>query len=228
MKDPSLPKVIIHNLLSADGRMDWFEPDIGLYYEVAAAFREQAILTGSETVLQAPDQVPPPEQTPEPEPRPRGPDRRPLFVVVDSRARIDSWHYLKTQPFWRACLVLVSESTPKRYLSYLEQTGIEYLVCGKKRVDLEQSLNQLRQLYGVRTVRVDSGGTLNGILLRAGLVDEVSMVLSPSLVGGETPRSIFHARDLKTAEGVIPLRLKTVEKLKRGHVWLRYRVLNRV
>jgi hypothetical protein len=35
----------------------------------------------------------------------------------------------------------------------------------------------------VQAVRVDAGGTLNGLLLRAGLVDEVSLIVAPYLAG---------------------------------------------
>lgn len=40
-----------------------------------------------------------------------------------------------------------------------------------------------------RVMRVDTGGTLNGILLRQGLVTEVSLFIYPSLVGGEKQSS---------------------------------------
>ena len=50
--------------------------------------------------------------------------------------------------------------------------------------------------FGVKVVRVDAGGTLIGQLLRQGLVNEVSLLIYPSLVGGETQSSIFRAPDL--------------------------------
>lgn len=55
---------------------------------------------------------------------------------------------------------------------------------------------------------------MNGVLLRAGLVDEVSVLIHPSLVGGMSPRSFFRAPDLTSPEGVIQLRLLLFEKLK--------------
>jgi 2,5-diamino-6-(ribosylamino)-4(3H)-pyrimidinone 5'-phosphate reductase len=79
-------------------------------------------------------------------------------------------------------------------------------------------------MCGVQTVRVDSGGLLNGVLLRAGLVDEVNVLVAPCLVGGTTPRSMFSAPDLDTLEGVIPLRLTHVEQMRGDVVWLRYRL----
>jgi len=63
-------------------------------------------------------------------------------------------------------------------------------------------------------VRVDSGGALNGALLRAGLVDEISLLVHPVLVG-DAPR--WHG---SPAPG--PLNLAPLEG--GASDWLRYRV----
>ncbi len=47
------PRVILHNAVSLDGRIEGFLPDLGLYYQLAAGFREEATLIGSETILKA-------------------------------------------------------------------------------------------------------------------------------------------------------------------------------
>jgi len=63
------------------------------------------------------------------------------------------------------------------------------------------------------------------VTLRAGLVDEASILVSPCLVGGETERSIFRAPGLESEDGVIPVRLTHVEQLDGGYVWLRYAII---
>ncbi|HJX61267.1 MAG TPA: dihydrofolate reductase family protein, partial [Dehalococcoidia bacterium] len=105
------------------------------------------------------------------------------------------------------------------------QRNIDCILTGDDHVDLRAALEELNARYGVKVVRVDSGGTLNGALLRAGLVDEVSLLIHPSLVGGTTPRSIFLAPDLASANGVAQLRLAHVEQLEGDLVWLRYEVV---
>ncbi|MCJ7708584.1 MAG: dihydrofolate reductase family protein [Anaerolineales bacterium] len=92
-------------------------------------------------------------------------------------------------------------------------------------MDLRAALEELNARHEVGVVRVDSGGTLNGVLLRAGIVDEVSLLVHPSLIGGISPRSVFRASDLALPESVIPLRLDHVEQLRGGVVWLRYAVV---
>lgn len=219
-----LPRIILHNGVSVDGRLDWFSGDVGLYYELAARFETEAILSGSETILAAlaAEETPAEVETAAEPPPPDLPDPRPWLVIVDSRGRIQNLARIRRQPYWRDVIALCAQATPPSHLDYLRQQRIEHIVAGETRVDLRAALAELKAHYGIKAIRVDSGGRLNGALLRAGLVTEVSVVLNPYLVGGTTPRSLFTAADLTSAAGVIPLRLVQVEPLKDGAVWLRY------
>ena len=228
-----LPHVILHIGMSVDGRIDWGVGDEGLYYELAARFNADAMLTGSRTMLTAYASEPKapcgqdiPQEDDEPlESRELHPLHVPLLVVVDSRGQVRGWSQIKKEPYWRNAMALCSRSTPQEYLDYLQKRHVEYVVTGDDRVDLRAALEELNARYGVKTVRVDSGGILNGALLRAGLVDEVSVLIGPCLVGGTTPRSIFVAPDLTSAEGVIPLKLIHMEAVRGDTIWLRYEVV---
>ena len=48
-----LPRVILHNAVSLDGRIDGFPIDLQQYYALAATWKEDATLAGSETFLKA-------------------------------------------------------------------------------------------------------------------------------------------------------------------------------
>ncbi|RJQ53040.1 MAG: RibD family protein [Actinobacteria bacterium] len=242
-RERMLPRVILYNAVSLDGRIDGFMPDIGLFYKLAGTFKEDAILAGSETILaglemfgedagEAGD-----GETGASEAGGAGeagateaaqagdkPVGLPLLVVIDSRGRIRPWERLKAQPYWGDVLVACSESTPKSYLEYLSEQQVPYVVTGSEKVDPRALLEKLSAGYGVEVVRVDSGGTLNGVLLRAGLVDEVSVLIHPVLVGGASARSIFGAPDPSSLEQPIALRLAHMEQLEGGLVWLRYEV----
>ncbi|MBI2868241.1 MAG: RibD family protein [Chloroflexi bacterium] len=223
-----LPYTVIHNAVSLDGRLDWFSPDIGLYYELASRWREDATLAGGDTLLKAYAAQPVPEAPARPvDPPPaKDGDCHPLLVAPDSRARLRNyWDLLRREPYWRDVVVLCSRRTPADYAAFLSARRIGCIVEGDDRVDLGKALERLNADYGVKRVRVDSGGTLNGVLLRAGLVNEVSVLVHPCLVGGVTPQSLFRAPDLTSAAGVINLKLTNLEKLKDGIVWLRYEVV---
>jgi len=58
-----LPRVILHNTVSLDGRIDGFPIDLCQYYELAATWKEDATLAGSDTFLSAAKEAPPEEET---------------------------------------------------------------------------------------------------------------------------------------------------------------------
>ncbi len=221
-----LPRIVMHNVMSVDGRLDFVPADIELYYELASRWKVNAILSGSGTILAAADHMPVPSSDVPEARRSKDPrDKRPLLVVPDSRGRVRDWKPWLDQPYWRDVVVICSEKTPGPYLRRLEKDSIDTIMAGKDRIDVRRALEELNSKYAVRNIRLDSGGALNGILLREGLVDEVSVLVHPALVGGTTPSSIFNAPDLKSATAIVSLNIKHVEKLRSGYVWLRYTVV---
>jgi 2,5-diamino-6-(ribosylamino)-4(3H)-pyrimidinone 5'-phosphate reductase len=220
-----LPRVILFNVVSVDGRIDGFEPDLELYYGLASKWDEDATLVGSETILTSEEDVP--KETKEDiEPPEKDKDLGSILVIPDSRGRVRTWHALRKWPYWNEFVALISKSTPKDYIDYLEKRKIDYILAGDEKVDLRGALEILNNKYGVETVRVDSGGTLNGVLLREGLVTDLSVLIAPTAIGGTTPQSIYRAEDLVSIDQAVKLELVHLEKMKDGYVWLKYKVDN--
>ena len=96
-------------------------------------------------------------------------------------------------------MALCSKSMPKDSLQFLKEWYIDYIITGETHVDLTMALVDLYSRYVIKAVRLDSRGTLNGLFFRQGLVSEVSILIYPSLVRGETTSSIF--RTLELADG---------------------------
>jgi riboflavin biosynthesis pyrimidine reductase len=72
---------------------------------------------------------------------------------------------------------------------------------------------------------LEGGGSANGALLRAGLIDELSLVICPVIDGGSGATSVFDSG--KTDLGPAPIErmaLTQHEVLDGGVVWLRYRL----
>jgi 2,5-diamino-6-(ribosylamino)-4(3H)-pyrimidinone 5'-phosphate reductase len=206
-------------------KYDKAKSDMGLYYELASRWNADAMLAGSNTMLA--NEVPGSEEEPETftPPAEFHPMAVPRLVVVDSRGRIRNWNILRSQPFWHQVTVLCSHTTPAEYLEYLNRRGVPYIVAGSDQVDLSAALDELNTRFGVESVRVDSGGILNGALLRAGLVDEVSVLIDPCIVGGVSPRTWFVTPDLTSSEGITRLRLIHYEQVQDNIVWLKYEVI---
>jgi 2,5-diamino-6-(ribosylamino)-4(3H)-pyrimidinone 5'-phosphate reductase len=216
-----LPHVVLHVEASLDGRIDWIRPDVGRFYSLAAEFREDAILTGADTLLEGPG-LPAEDDAEPPTAEELGGDR-PLLAVVDSRGRFTLWNWLRRQPYWRDALTFVSKATPQSARARLDQQGVTACEAGEDQVDLRTALEWLSERHGVRVVRVDSGGGLSGALLRDGLLHEVSVLLEPALVGGLRPRAFVRGPEPASFADVARLDLVSVRRFDDGLVWLRYR-----
>jgi 2,5-diamino-6-(ribosylamino)-4(3H)-pyrimidinone 5'-phosphate reductase len=162
-----------------------------LFYSLAQQWGENASLVGCDTLLNAPDEIPEDEKSEVPAITPSTDDSRPILVVPDSRGRLKSWHYWREQPYWKGFISLCTKSTPPEHVEYLKRKGIKIVTAGTEHVDYRQALEDLTSQFGITIVRVDSGGTLNGVLLRAGLVDEIHLLVHPTLVGGINQKTFF-------------------------------------
>src|SRR5207244_11746391 len=81
-------------------------------------------------------------------------------------------------------VLLVSERVGDDYLSHLQDAGVSYLFCGRREVDVKVGLDKIRRVLGIRRLMLEGGGTFNGEVLRAGLVDEFSRVVLTVEDGG--------------------------------------------
>jgi 2,5-diamino-6-(ribosylamino)-4(3H)-pyrimidinone 5'-phosphate reductase len=210
-----LPKVILHIGCSLDGRIDWLKPDNFIYYRLIQGWNVDAMISGSRTILAA-------EMFDDPDITKLS---NQYLVVVDSKGRINNWEIIKRQAYWNDTpIVLCSDATPKAYLNRLNDQKIHSLIHGIDHVDLAPALEDLHELFGIQVLRVDSGGILAGVLLRENLVDEVSILYSPQLTGGQSPKSIFVAPDLTSFSGVIDLQLLEHQVIDDNYVHLRYKI----
>lgn len=227
------PNVVLFNAVSIDGRVDWVKDCSEVmftYYGITPHWNVDAIIIGSNTIEalgehedEATAIV---SEKPEVCMPPRGAEHlvqnpKPLLVVVDSRGRLHNWRLLQKEPWWRDILVVCSRTTPYSYLSYLQKRQVEYLIAGNDRVDITNALEILKKNHGIDSMRIDSGGALNGIFLDNDLVDEINILFSPFLAGScgsVTINTPPHGSAKKPARW----HLKKVTELTEGYIWLSY------
>jgi 2,5-diamino-6-(ribosylamino)-4(3H)-pyrimidinone 5'-phosphate reductase len=221
------PVVILHIAMSLDNRITGFQADIERYYSLASTWDTDAVLVSSSTILDAPTLDVPDDHHEMFNPPGSGEtDLRPLMVIVDGKGRIRSWDKLKAWPYMRDVLVLCSTSTPGEYLECLKQQQIKFIITGDTRVDLRDALGVLYREHGVRVVHVDSGGTLNSVLLKNRLVSEISVLIHPCIAGGEPWHTLCDPKKAGIADVRVPLELIHCEITGSGIIWARYAILN--
>ena len=67
------------------------------------------------------------------------------------------------------------------------RASVEYLRADASPLDMPAMLGRLRAEWGVRSVLCEGGPTLNGGLLRDGMVDELFLTVAPLLAAGDAP-----------------------------------------
>jgi 2,5-diamino-6-(ribosylamino)-4(3H)-pyrimidinone 5'-phosphate reductase len=183
-----LPKIIIHNVISLNGCLTGFEPNLERYYQIAGSYKHDVVLVGSNTAKAGFDmflkEIPTEKKSDFVKPDNTEKNQAPLWVVPDSRGILQNLlHVLRQSEYCKDVIVLVSKNTPESYIKYLEKRNYDYIKIGVNHVDYKSALEILYNDYNVRDIRSDSGGTLNSILLEQGLVDKISLLISPVIVG---------------------------------------------
>lgn len=145
-------------------------------------------------------------------------------VLVDGRGRCRSGYTATENPGGHV-LHLVAHTAPPEYLAFLRRERIPYLVGGHEHADLAGALRTLHAELGVRAMRLWGGGTLNGVMLRAGLIDEVHLIVKPALVGGRRTPTLADCEDLTDDARPAVLELVSARPQEHGLVWLHYRVV---
>lgn len=230
------PKVICHIMSSVDGRLlpeRWTFPFdgkdkgelLGVYAAIGRKLGADAWMFGKNTLTEgyfprkfhAGDSAP--SELHEVYVAPRSSER--LFVVVDPDADI-----LYESPTVRGddIVAVLPETVSEAYLEWLRRHGISYFPAGRDGGDLSLAMRTLAGVFGVKTLSLQGGGIIDGAFLRAGLIDELSLVVYPGIDGAASSPSIFEY----VGEERLPacgqsLELVSVETEREGVVWLRYR-----
>ena len=118
--------------------------------------------------------------------------------------------------------VLTNEASPA-YRAYLREQGVSYVIAGRLALDLPLALRKLRCLFGIERVLVCGGGKTDMAFLAAGVLDELSLVLSPTVSGEPGTASVFDEMP-PARDGAHAFSLVSVERLPGDGVHLVYGV----
>ena len=80
---------------------------------------------------------------------------------------------------------VLCEDAPEAYLAYLRSIGVSYVFAGREELDMALALRKLKERFGIEKLLLEGGSTINGAFARAGVVDELSLVVAPVLTAAE-------------------------------------------
>ena len=146
-------------------------------------------------------------------------------VVLDAQGKI-AWG--RSDIGGDPIVVVLTEQVSDAHLEALRDEGLSYVFAGKTELDLALLLEILNKELGIKRLLLEGGGKANGSFLRAGLIDELSLAIVPTVDGARGGPYVFDSETEMTGPTapVTGMTLKSCEMLDDGAVWLRYEMRN--
>jgi riboflavin biosynthesis pyrimidine reductase len=228
------PYVICHMLISLDGRIHpsrWTESPDGdrkvwssVYEKVHETLAADAWLVGRVTMAEMSKAEAHPPDGPFDVTRPHHFARRDADSYAIAFDRSGKLHFTKPDVGGDHVVVLLGPGVPDSHLAELAKDGVSYVVAADEAMDARPLLELLGRELGIERLLVEGGGNVNGSMMAAGVVDEISLLVAPAIDGALRITGVFEVPDARGLAGKARLRLTSSETLEHGLVHLRYAV----
>ena len=155
------------------------------------------------------------------------PEDNPVRVVVDSKCRTPVDARITNDD--AKTIIAGANEYKEEFMKTetyetLKRRGVKFFFSGDRRVDLKALMNYLHE-EGIEKLMLEGGATLNFSMIRAGLIDEISICVAPMVVGGANSKTFFDGDGFDTMDEAVKLELIDYYPLDKDFI-LNYRVLN--
>lgn len=157
-----------------------------------------------------------------------GDETKPYFVALDANGEL-GWESGKFSNRGRAAshvIEILTEAASLSYRAYLRKCGVSYIIAGKTELDCEMAMKKLYQLFHIKKLLICGGGVADWTFLHAGMVDELSLLLSPVTDGSSGTASLFSQIPALNAGKPVEFELKSVERVDNDGLYLKYLAKN--
>lgn len=157
-----------------------------------------------------------------------GDETTPYFVALDAKGEL-GWESGRFANKGRAeahVIEILTEAASMSYRAYLRKCGVSYILAGKTELDCEMAMEKLQRLFHIEKLLICGGGAADWTFLQAGMVDELSLVLSPVTDGSSGTASVFTQIPSLSEGKPVEFDLKAVERIGDGGLYLNYLAKN--
>lgn len=147
------------------------------------------------------------------------------FVVIDSKPHLTERGVLNLLK--RTNKLYIVTTNKLHPAAGLSDPNLE-LIAYDDDIDFADLFAKLKA-KGIEKMTIQSGSELNAELARSGLIDFVSLVVAPLLVGGKDTATLIGGKSLATDDDLKllkPLTLQSAQTLSSSYLHLRYKVEN--
>ena len=151
------------------------------------------------------------------------------YVSVDTQGEIgwESGIFRKAERPDAHVIEVLTERTAPAYRAYLRKRGVSYILAGSEMLDSKIVAEKLYRLFGIGTLLICGGGTINWTFLQQGAVDELSLLLAPAADGNPDSVTVFEKSAMLPPSDPAVFQLKNIERLKGDGIRLVYTVSNK-
>ncbi|TRZ80503.1 MAG: 2,5-diamino-6-(ribosylamino)-4(3H)-pyrimidinone 5'-phosphate reductase, partial [Nitrosopumilales archaeon] len=114
--------------------------------------------------------------------------KNPIRIILDSMGSLSPKSRVIETAKKIPTILVVSENAPRKVERFIAK-GVEVIRCGKKKINLKKLLEILAK-KGIRRIIVEGGGTTNWYFFKEKLVDEITITVTPYVLGGSTAISL--------------------------------------
>lgn len=149
------------------------------------------------------------------------------FLIIDNKPHLNKTgvkNYLQKSK--KLYIITTNKNHPAFELK--NQKNIE-IIHYNKQINFVNLFKRLKREYQINKLTVQTGGTLNAILLRKELIDKISLVIAPALIGGKDTPSLIDGKSLaslKDLQKIKALKLTSVKQLQNSYLHLKYSIIN--
>jgi 2,5-diamino-6-(ribosylamino)-4(3H)-pyrimidinone 5'-phosphate reductase len=149
------------------------------------------------------------------------------FIIIDNKPHLTDIgvdYFIKLSK--RFYLVTENKNHPAFQYENVENMEIIFY---ENKIDFTDLFFQLKSRHNIEKMTIQTGGTLNAIMLREKLIDKLSLVIAPALVGGKETPTLIDGDSIKSFEElkkIKALKLTEIKKLNDSYINLRYDVIN--
>ncbi|MBU6389840.1 dihydrofolate reductase family protein [Patescibacteria group bacterium] len=152
------------------------------------------------------------------------------FIIIDSKPHLTEAgvRYLSQ---WVQTLYLPTTNPNHPCFSLSDELDNIVPLLLPDPTDFSALFERFASEFGMTRITLQSGGTLNATLLREGIIDHVSLVIAPYLVGGKDTSSLIDGESLHSPaeiHKIRPLHLVECRQMEDSYLYLRYDVVNEV
>jgi len=149
------------------------------------------------------------------------------YIIIDNKPHLNkigvAYYIKRAKNFY-----LVTSNKNHPAFEYKDEGNL-YIIYYEIQIDFVNLFDQLKNKYGIKSMTIQTGGTLNSILLREKLIDKLSIVVAPALIGGRETSTLIDGESLQTFDDLKKIKaLKLIENktLNDSYINLKYKVIN--